>query len=288
MEVEKATIFESVEGATIVAPVESSTPPEVKAAASDTGAWSQPVGSGTSASAAGGQAPTGPGSVLADRYEILAELGEGGMGTVYKARDRELDRIVALKVIRPELARNAEILQRFKRELILARQVTHRNVIRIFDLGVAGGTKFITMEYLEGQDLKHLLRRQMFTTEQAVDIFCQVCRGLQAAHAESVIHRDLKPQNIRVDQQGKVLVMDFGLAHSAEERGMTQTGALMGTPDLASRSRYCISTRAASRCTRWVWRSGYLRNNKPQVREGTGSRPQRPNFHHPVFVARYG
>jgi len=236
VEVEKATIFEPVEGATIIAPVESSTPPEVKEAASSsgTGAWSKPAGSETSAIAAGMQGPIGPGSVLADRYELQTELGEGGMGTVYKARDRELDRIVALKVIRPELARHAEILQRFKRELILARQVTHRNVIRIFDLGVTGNTKFITMEYLEGQDLKHLLRNQKFTTEQAVDIFCQVCRGLQAAHAENVIHRDLKPQNIMVDQQGKVLVMDFGLAHSVEERGMTQTGALMGTPDYMS------------------------------------------------------
>jgi serine/threonine protein kinase/predicted negative regulator of RcsB-dependent stress response len=226
-----------VEGATIIEPVESITPSSetvAMAGGSGTGAWSKVADPTGSVGIAGGQAPLGPGSLLADRYEILQALGEGGMGAVYKARDVELDRIVALKVIKPELARNAEILQRFKRELILAREVTHRNVIRIFDLGVAGQTKFITMEFLEGHDLKGALSSQKFTHAQCVDIICQVCRGLEAAHAANVIHRDLKPQNIMIDQQGKVLVMDFGLAHSIEERGMTQTGALMGTPDFMS------------------------------------------------------
>src|SRR6202051_2355075 len=97
------------------------------------------------------------GTVLAARYEILKLLGRGGMGAVYKARDAELDRIVALKLIRPELAKNPEVLRRFKQELILARQVTHKNVIRIFDLGDADGVKFITMEFVEGQDLKSLV-----------------------------------------------------------------------------------------------------------------------------------
>jgi serine/threonine protein kinase/tetratricopeptide (TPR) repeat protein len=230
-------MFEPLEGATVFAPIEDSAPPaspEGAIIAGQSAAWSQAAETAAAAGAPGAQGTIGPGTVLANRYEILKELGEGGMGAVYKARDRELDRMVALKVIRPELARHAEILQRFKRELILARQITHRNVIRIFDLGVTGNTKFITMEYVEGQDLKSLLRHQKFTTEQAVDIFCQVCRGLEAAHAENVVHRDLKPQNIMLDQQGKVLVMDFGLAHSVEERGMTQTGALMGTPDYMS------------------------------------------------------
>src|SRR4029077_4963456 len=101
-----------------------------------------------------------PGTVLGDRYEILAILGQGGMGAVYKARDSELERLVALKIIRPELTTNPEILKRFKQELILARQGTHRNVIRIFDLGQADGFKFITMEYLEGQDLRSVLREK--------------------------------------------------------------------------------------------------------------------------------
>jgi eukaryotic-like serine/threonine-protein kinase len=245
LEVESATIFAPLEpptpggaeGATIIEPVESVRPSSetmAMAGGSGTGAWSKVADPASSASVAGGQGLLGPGSLLADRYEIIQELGEGGMGAVYKARDTELDRMVALKVIKPELARNAEILQRFKRELILAREVTHRNVIRIFDLGVAGPIKFITMEFLEGHDLKHALGLQKFTHAQSVDIICQVCRGLEAAHAANVIHRDLKPQNIMIDQQGKVLVMDFGLAHSVEERGMTQTGALMGTPDYMS------------------------------------------------------
>src|SRR5256886_1458164 len=138
-----------------------------------------------------------PGFVLGGRYEILAALGEGGMGAVYKARDRELDRLVALKVIRPDLARNPAIIQRFKQESILARQITQRNVVRIFDLGEATGIKFITMEYVEGQDLHSLLREhKTFAPKDAVEIILQVCRALEAAHGEGIIHRDLKPQNI--------------------------------------------------------------------------------------------
>jgi serine/threonine protein kinase/Flp pilus assembly protein TadD len=176
-----------------------------------------------------------PGTVLGDRYEILALLGQGGMGAVYKARDAELDRLVALKIIRPELTTNPEILKRFKQELILARQVTHRNVIRIFDLGQADGFKFITMEYLEGQDLRVVLReRGKLTPEAAARVILQICRALEAAHGEGVIHRDLKPQNIMLDANGRAYVMDFGIARSAYLPGMTQTGALVGTPEYMS------------------------------------------------------
>ena len=171
------------------------------------------------------------GSVLADRYEILKLLGQGGMGAVYKARDRELDRLVALKVIRPELAGHPSILQRFKQELLLARKITHRNIIRIFDLGVADGLRFITMEFVEGQDLSSLLEeRHKFTPNETVTILRQVCAALEAAHAEGVVHRDLKPQNIMIGEGGRVCVMDFGLARSMEATGLTQAGALMGTP----------------------------------------------------------
>jgi tetratricopeptide (TPR) repeat protein len=157
------------------------------------------------------------------------------MGAVYKARDRELDRLVALKVIRPELAGLPEILQRFKQELILARKVTHRNVIRIFDLGEAEGLKFITMEFIEGRDLKSLLGQEgKLSPDRAVEIIQQVCLALEAAHAEGVVHRDLKPQNIMLDQQGRASVMDFGIARSLELGGMTQTGAVMGTPEYMS------------------------------------------------------
>jgi serine/threonine protein kinase/tetratricopeptide (TPR) repeat protein len=175
------------------------------------------------------------GDVLGGRYEILQLLGEGGMGAVYKARDRELDRFVALKLIRPELAANPSILARFKQELLLSREVTHKNVIRIYDLGDADGVKFITMEFVEGQDLRSLIQeKKKFPPEEAVELMQQVCRALEAAHTLGIIHRDLKPQNIMRDQTGRILVMDFGLARMVEGDGMTQTGALVGTMEYMS------------------------------------------------------
>ena len=176
-----------------------------------------------------------PGTLLGARYQVLKILGQGGMGAVYQARDQELDRIIALKVIRPELAANPNILARFKQELILSRNVTHKNVVRIFDLGEAGGTKFITMEYVEGEDLRILLRSKgKLSAQEAVNVIEQICRALDAAHSEGVIHRDLKPQNVMQDPQGRVVVMDFGLARSLESEGMTQSGALVGTLEYMS------------------------------------------------------
>ena len=135
------------------------------------------------------------GTMLAERYEILELLGQGGMGAVYKARDTELERLVAPKLIRPELASNPEILRRFKQELILAREVTHRNVIRIFDLGQAKGFKFITMEFVEGRDLRAVLREKTkLTPDEAAQVITQVCRALESAHIASVVHRDRKPR----------------------------------------------------------------------------------------------
>jgi tetratricopeptide (TPR) repeat protein/predicted Ser/Thr protein kinase len=176
-----------------------------------------------------------PGFVLAGRYEIRERLGTGGMGSVYRAKDRELDRSVAIKVVRPELAEQSDILRRFKQELILARQVTHKNVIRIFDLGEDAGIKFITMEYIEGQNLKSMMdERGKLSYDESAGIIQQVCLALEAAHAEGVVHRDLKPHNIMVDKRGRILVMDFGIARSAGVAGMTMTGALVGTPDYMS------------------------------------------------------
>ncbi len=176
-----------------------------------------------------------PGTVLGERYEVLQLLGEGGMGAVYKSRDRELERVIALKVIRPELASRPEILQRFKQELILARQVTDRNVIRIFDLGEASGIRFITMEYVEGQSLQQILRESgKVAVPEALEIMRQTLCGLDAAHREGVIHRDLKPGNVMRDSQGRIVVMDFGLARSLGGDGMTQSGALLGTMEYMS------------------------------------------------------
>jgi eukaryotic-like serine/threonine-protein kinase len=176
-----------------------------------------------------------PGTLLGQRYEVLKILGEGGMGAVYKARDVELNRMVALKVIRPDLATNQAIIDRFKQELLLATQVTHKNVIRIYDLSEADGMKFITMEYVEGEDLRGLMQAKgKLTPEEAVEIMQQTCRALEAAHSAGIIHRDLKPQNIMRDKTGRILVMDFGLARTLEGDGMTQTGALVGTMDYMS------------------------------------------------------
>ncbi len=176
-----------------------------------------------------------PGAVFANRYEIIKTLGEGGMGAVYKARDVELEREVALKVVRPELSNNPEIMQRFKQELILARQVTDRNIIRIFDLGEAEGIKFITMEYVEGQNLHQMLKeRGKLEVAEAVDIMEQTTAGLAAAHREGIIHRDLKPGNIMRDVNGRVVVMDFGLARTISGDGMTRTGAMLGTMEYMS------------------------------------------------------
>ncbi len=214
--------------------VDTSSDPEATVAVSPAGGtgWSVPLQKIEARDPGGGLEP---GTVLGGRYEILKRLGEGGMGAVYQARDRELDLPVALKVIRADLAGNPEILRRFKQELILARQVTHKNVIRIFELGMADGRKFITMDYIEGRDLKSLLmERGKLPPAESVSIIKQICRGLEAAHAEGVVHRDLKPQNVMVDAGGRVWVMDFGLARSMDLAGLTRTGALMGTPDYMS------------------------------------------------------
>ena len=176
-----------------------------------------------------------PGSILGGRYKLLKLIGEGGMGAVYKARDIEVDRLVALKVIRPQLASNPEVLQRFKQELVVARQITHKNVVRIYDIGDADGVKFITMEYVDGEDLKSILRRAgKFPPWEAVSMMQQICRALDACHCEGVIHRDLKPSNVMRDALGKVVVMDFGLARSAQTGGLTETGAIMGTLEYMS------------------------------------------------------
>jgi tetratricopeptide (TPR) repeat protein/predicted Ser/Thr protein kinase/TolB-like protein len=191
---------------------------------------------GQSSSSWGGEdTPLEPGAVLAGRYEIIDVLGKGGMGSVYRAGDRELDRLVALKVIRPELARNTAIIDRFKQELRLSHRVTHTNVIRMYDLGEDAGMRFITMELVEGRDLRSIMEEKgKLPPAEAVEILQQVCHALQAAHTVGILHRDLKPQNIMRDDNGRVVVMDFGLARTIEGDGMTQSGALVGTMEYMS------------------------------------------------------
>src|SRR5678816_3034022 len=176
-----------------------------------------------------------PGDLLADRYEVIDTLGVGGMGAVFKVFDRRLTRVVALKTIHPELAATPMMMKRFKQEVLLAQKITHKNVVRIFDIGEDQGTTFITMDFIEGTSLKDIIvKRGPFPPMEAVAMIRDVCRALEAAHSEGVIHRDLKPQNIMIDTGGHVVVMDFGIARSAESSGGTQTGSLLGTPDYMS------------------------------------------------------
>jgi tetratricopeptide (TPR) repeat protein len=170
------------------------------------------------------------GTTVSSRYEITRLIGHGGMGAVYEAIDRELDRKVAIKVIRKELAQDPDILRRFKQEVLLARQISHRNVVRIYDLGEYEGTRYITMDFVQGRELGCLIEQEgPLPASRAANLALQICKALKAAHVERVIHRDLKPQNIVVDSDDRVYVMDFGIARSMEQSGMTQTGAIVGT-----------------------------------------------------------
>jgi tetratricopeptide (TPR) repeat protein/TolB-like protein len=154
------------------------------------------------------------------------------MGTVYRAYDTELGRTVALKLVRPDLARNPQAMQRFKQELLLASKISHKNILRIHDLGDAGGVKFITMAFVEGCDLAVVIKKEgRLSIDRAFKFLRQMCAALEAAHHEDVVHRDLKPQNILIDQSDNIYVSDFGLAKSLEsEATMTLTGQLLGTP----------------------------------------------------------
>jgi eukaryotic-like serine/threonine-protein kinase len=175
------------------------------------------------------------GSTFADRYEIIEELGKGGMGEVYRVRDLKLDEEMAFKVLKPEIAAHRDIIERFKNELKFARKIAHRNVCKMYDLNEQDGTLYITMEYVKGEDLKSFLgRKGPLSKEDTIAIARQVGEGLAEAHALGVIHRDLKPQNIMIDEKGQAKIMDFGIARSVEAPGMTQTGMMIGTPDYIS------------------------------------------------------
>ncbi len=175
------------------------------------------------------------GARLGSRYEIVRLLGKGGMGAVYLARDLDLGRDVALKLIAPHLANERAVLERFKREIQLSSIVTHANVLRVYDLGEADGVKFLTMQFIEGETLADLLARERpLPVERLLPIFRQICDGLAAAHEKAVLHRDLKPQNVMLDAAGHVYLMDFGLATSRTMTAMTQAGAVMGTPQYMS------------------------------------------------------
>jgi serine/threonine protein kinase len=178
------------------------------------------------------------GSLFAERYEILALLGRGGMGEVYKARDRELEETVALKVLRPELTDTPDIVRRFRAETRLARRVRHRNVCAMYDFGHAGDTYYLTMEYVEGVDLQGVVRAQNgLPTEEAFDTALQAADALAAIHQLDIVHRDLKTSNLMRDVRGVVRVMDFGIAKQlggTTADGQTAVGLIVGTPEYMS------------------------------------------------------
>lgn len=184
-----------------------------------------------------------PGTILANRYEVQTLLGEGGMGCVYRAHDRFLDETVALKLLRASFASTQEATMRFRSEIKLARKVTHRNVCRIHEYSEVDGLRFLSMEYVDGQNLKELVRGTAGLPPKEVgEITTQICKGLQAIHDRGIIHRDLKNANIMRDAEGNIYLMDFGIAKRWQEReeesepgeNLTGVGDALGTPEYMS------------------------------------------------------
>ncbi|MDE3170765.1 MAG: protein kinase [Acidobacteriota bacterium] len=176
------------------------------------------------------QFPTLDLTPLSQRYELLAEAGHGSMGNVYKARDRETGETVALKLLKPEIASDQSMMERFKKELLFARKITHKNVCRVHEFNRIGGIAYTSMEFVEGESLRSVLNRfGGLPPRKGLDIALQMCSALQEAHAQGIVHRDLKPENVMVDTQGNVKIMDFGIARSMD--AMTRlTGSMVGTP----------------------------------------------------------
>ncbi len=175
------------------------------------------------------------GATFASRYEIIEELGKGGMGRVYRVEDTKLRQEVALKLIKPEIAKDKKTIERFRNELKTARNIRHKNVCGMYDLGEDLGMHYITMEYVRGEDLKSLIRKMgQLSAGQVITIAKQVCDGLAEAHRLGVIHRDLKPQNVMIDTDGSARIMDFGIARSLEAKGITGAGMMIGTPEYMS------------------------------------------------------
>jgi serine/threonine-protein kinase len=175
------------------------------------------------------------GSLFAGRYQIIEELGHGGMGRVYRALDKKLNEEVALKLVRPEIAADRSTLERFHNELRLARKISHPHVGRMYELMEEAGAHFITMEYVPGQDLRGLIRQTgQLTVGKAIAIGKEICEGLAEAHKQGIIHRDLKPSNIIIDRAGGARIMDFGIARSLAMKSRTGAGVMIGTPEYMS------------------------------------------------------
>ncbi len=175
------------------------------------------------------------GSTFAGRYQVVEEMGRGGMGRVYKVIDTKLEEELALKIIHPEIAVDERITKRFGNELKVARKISHKNVCRMYHLEEDEGIHYLTMEFIRGESLKDMIGMMgQLSPGQALSVVKQVCEGLAEAHKLGVVHRDLKPSNIMIDREGNARIMDFGIARSLKAKGITRTGTMIGTPEYMS------------------------------------------------------
>ncbi len=175
------------------------------------------------------------GLIFAGRHRIIEVLGRGGMGTIYKALDTKLEEEIALKLIRPEIALDRLAIKRFHHELKTARKIIHKNIGRMYELMEEAGTHYITMEYIAGEDLSHLIKREgSLPMKKSIDVALQVSSGLAEAHSQGIVHRDIKPGNIMIDLNKNARILDFGISRSMQADGMTHQGVAIGTPEYMS------------------------------------------------------
>ena len=170
------------------------------------------------------------GEKLVNRYEILDKVGDGGMALVYRARDTLLNRVVAIKVLRDQFASDAEFIERFRREAQAAASLSHPNVVNIYDVGQTEQSHYIVMEYVQGQNLSAIIKEKGALSEHfVVSVAMQIAKALSHAHQHGIIHRDIKPHNILITQDGQVKVTDFGIAQAMSAANLTQTGVVLGS-----------------------------------------------------------
>ena len=166
-----------------------------------------------------------------ERYAVESLLGRGGMGNVYKARERALDRHVALKIVPEFRSADEQFIERFRREARIAARLRHPHIVSVHEVGTMGAFPYFSMDYIDGSTLRAVVeRRRVLSHEDAISILVEICRAVAHAHSKGIIHRDLKPENVMIDTEGDVFVLDFGLARAVEEVGLTQSGMIMGTP----------------------------------------------------------
>src|SRR5260370_41835625 len=170
-----------------------------------------------------------------ERYAVESLLGRGGMANVYKARERALDRYVALKIVPECRSKDSQFSERFRREARIAARLRHPRIVSVHEVGTMGSFPYFSMDYIEGSTLRSVVeRRKSLTYEDAISIVVEICRAVAHAHSEGIIHRDLTPENVMIDTEGDVFVMDFGLARAAEDTSLTQPALTLHTPSYIS------------------------------------------------------